>query len=328
MKKVLLATTVLALTAPLAAADGVELSGFGRFGLDYNSDAPAGTPDSQVNMRMRVNIDASKTTDAGVTFGGRIRMQYDDGLTGAQLSPAMLYATYEGLRVEVGNSNTAIDSAALMYNSEIGYLNRSFGNPIGGFYAFSTSPYSADVTTFTVDPITDEVVATTAQGERNRMGIFASYSIAGFNLKASYINPNQTDSTTDAEMSIAADYNFGQFTISAAYADNAGGVDGDTVTYLGAQYALSDIANVGLLYFNSDPEGEADQERVTLYGNYKMDALTLRGYVAHDDAVGNVTDTAFGIGADYDLGGARLGADIHRNYAESTIVGLGVRFDF
>ena len=308
MKKILLATTVLALTAPLAAADGLELSGYGRFGLDYNSDAPVGTPDSQINMRMRVNIDGSKTTDSGVTFGGRIRLQYQDGQDGAALSPAMLYATYEGLRVEVGNSNTAIDSAALMFNSEIGYLNRSFGNPIGGFYAFESGPYGA--------------------GEEDRMGVFASYSISGFNLKASYINPDQTDSTTDPEVSIAADYNFGQFTIAAAYADNAGGADGDQVTYVGAEYALSDIANVGLLYFNDDPAGAGNVERVTLYGNYKIDAMTLRGYVANDNNVDNLTDTAFGLGVDYDLGGARLGADIHRNYAESTIVGLGVRFDF
>ena len=37
MKKVLFATTALIATAGMAAADGnVKISGYGRFGLDYN----------------------------------------------------------------------------------------------------------------------------------------------------------------------------------------------------------------------------------------------------------------------------------------------------
>lgn len=314
MKKILLATTVLAMTAPVVAAEGLSLSGYGRFGVDYASKVPAGTAKSQINMRMRVNIDGSMETDGGVGFGGRIRLQYSSGNTEAKLSPAMLYVTYSGLRVEVGNSNTAFDSAALMYNSEIGYLDRGYGDPIGNFYGFSSGPYAA--------------------AEANRMGVFASYSISGVNLRASYVNPNQTLSTLPAgvgsESSISADYSTGQFTVSAAYVNNAGSVRGDKVYFVGAEYAVNDMANVGLLYFKQNDAGIVpDVNRTTLYGNYKMDATTLKGYVAHDNNVANLTKTSFGIGADYDLGGgARFSGDIHRNYGKQTVAGLGVRFDF
>ncbi len=316
MKKLLIATTALVATTGVAMAE-VEISGLGRFGLDYNGGAGVGEASTQVNARLRFNIDASVDTDAGVTFGGRIRLQYDDGEAGGEsrLSPGMLYATGNGFRMEVGNANQAMDSTALMYASEIGYLNRSFGNPIGNFYAFSTEPYGV--------------------AEEDRMGVFASYSLDGLNLRASYINPDQTADNlpvgVDSELSLSADYTMGAFTVSGAYTNNAGGNDGEDVFFLGAQYAVMPGANVGLLYFdNNDIAGVPgdDARRITLYGNYRVDAITYRGYIANDNDAGNATDTAYGLGIDYDLGGARLGADIHRNYQKDTIAGLGVRFDF
>jgi outer membrane protein OmpU len=309
MKKVLLATTVLALTAPMAVAE-ISFSGYGRFGLDYNSDADlVGEENSQINMRMRVNIDGSVETDSGVTFGGRVRLQYTDGNDQATLSPAQLYATMAGFRVEVGNTNSAWDSAALMYNSEIGYLDRGFGDPNYFGLAFESTPSGSD----------------------DRMGLFVGYSVGDLNARISLITLDQvTDASTDDEISISADYVFGAVTVAAAYADNYGAVDGDEFFYLGAEYAISDAANIGLLYFDFDANDPLleDSTRVTLYGNYTMDAITFKGYVATDDEEGLATDVAYGLGVDYDLGGARLAADIHRSYDEATIAGLGVRFDF
>jgi outer membrane protein OmpU len=321
MKRMLLATTVLALTAPMAVAE-ISFSGYGRFGLNYNSDAVFN--ESQIDMRMRINIDGSVETDSGITFGGRIRLQYDentvsdndsDGLVsndraGAQLSPAMLYATGFGVRVEVGNANTAYDSVALMYNSEIGYLDRGFGDPNGNYFSFNSTPYGSE--------------------EINRMGLFVSYSAGGFNGRISLVDPDQTGAVVDEEeLSLSVDYAFGQATVAAAYVDNAAGVENAQALFLGAEYAVSDAANIGLLYFDYDEDLDAnDSVRVTLYGNYTMDAITFKGYVATDDQDGLANDTAYGLGVDYDLGGARLSGDIHRSYAEETIAGLGVRFDF
>ena len=118
-------------------------------------------------------------------------------------------------------------------------------------------------------------------------------------------------------------------TVAAAYVDNAKSEATAESLFLGAEYAINDAANVGILYFDYDEFGGAnDSARVTLYGNYTFDAITVAGYVANDDQTGLASDIAYGLGVSYDLGGARAAFDIHSNYDENTIAGLGVRFDF
>ena len=314
MKKILLTSTLLVASAGMAAAD-VKISGYGRFGLDYYSAPGISFKKSVINSRLRMNIDASTETDSGVTFGGRIRLQWNSGSSNTVAAPGLLYASYEGMRLEVGNANTAYDSAALMYNSEIGYLDRGLGDPGGTFYSYTSGGFGAN---------------------NNRMGVFASYSVGDFNARVSYVTPDQTVKNLgvgiEDEYSLSMDYKFGAITVSGAAAWNGGGIDGNELWFVGAEYALNDAANIGLLYFdNGDSNGALpgdDGRRITLYGNYTMGAITYKGYVANDNNVANTSDTAFGIGADYDLGGARISGDIHRDYAEETIAGIGVRFNF
>lgn len=96
---------------------------------------PKGTDESDFNFTSRIRIDfvASGETDGGLKFGGRIRLQLDDeggrSDPGGQeeLSAAYVYAEASGFRVEVGNSNTAFDSLASLYNAELGYIGNSHG---------------------------------------------------------------------------------------------------------------------------------------------------------------------------------------------------------
>lgn len=319
MKKILLSTALLVTTAGVAAAD-VTISGSGRFGLTYNGAAVAPVSKTTVHTRLRFNIDASVETESGVTFGGRIRLQHVSGATGAGLSPAKLFAEYNGMRLEVGNVDTAYDSAALMYNSEVGFQDRSFGDPNGTYYGFSSGPYAA--------------------AEANRMGMMFSYSMDAFNVRLSAVDPNQTLAATPAtetEIGLSADYSTGAFTVSAALNKNGGGIDGNDQFFLGAAYAFSDAGNVGLNYIDEgDSNGAAagDEGRtVVLYGNYSFGATTVKAYVANNDgalvgkAVGN-TSTAYGLGVDYDLGGATLAGAVERGYNKKTRADLGVKFSF
>ncbi|WP_272911374.1 porin [Loktanella sp. M215] len=77
MKKILMMSAAAIVTAGAASAD-VNLSGYGRFGLTYNDGVAAGTAQTQIDTRFRLNIDATMTSDVGVEFGGRVRLQYDD----------------------------------------------------------------------------------------------------------------------------------------------------------------------------------------------------------------------------------------------------------
>lgn len=350
MKKVLLATTVLAGFASAAVADDatkVKISGYGRFGIVNNSAAGAGVSKTQVVNRLRFNIDASTTTDSGVEFGARLRLQNTTGNAGTTGNDALLYTSYEGLRVEVGNTNTAYDSAALLWDSEMGYRDTSFGDPFEyTFYYDSTAGGSKSA------------IST------NYMGVYASYTVGDFTGQISYVNPNQGasklsnlpqpgtpspgpyGSSLSAETSIAAQYKFGAISVSAALVQNGAGINGNNPWFIGAAYAINENANVGLNYIDEHmgATAMANQGAVygtaidpgkttTLYGNYKMDAITLKGYVAHNDNPANKTNNAYGIGADYDLGGARLSGSIQRGYGvvggkTPTVVDLGVRFDF
>lgn len=318
MKKLLLASTALMAASAAAAETGVTISGYGRFGLVHYSGNVAPSNDTQVTTRLRFNIDAKTETDSGVVFGGRIRLQHSNGdsvlvgpaatpttATAARLSPAMLYVSFEGLRVEVGNANTAFDSAALLYDSELGLTDSSFGDARSAFYSFSTGPY-----------------------DLNRMGVYVAYDINGFSAKASIVTADQTGVTAvEEETSVALSYDNDMFTVSAAAAQNGAGVVNNDIWFIGAAYKGLPNTTIGLNFID---EGLAANGSTTvLYANYAMgNGVTLKGYVANNDATANLTDTAFGIGADYDLGGAKLAGGIHRDYAEETFADFGVRFDF
>jgi outer membrane protein OmpU len=313
MKKLLLTTALLAATAGAAAAE-VTLSGSGRFGLIYDEslddgDVAGGVQHSNTYLayRLRINVNAKFEADNGVTYGGRIRFQ-DNNAGAAYFSPAMLYVEASGVRVEVGNANTAIDSVALMYNPEIGFTESSYGDPQGSFFSFSSGGYDAD-----------------------RVGIYAAYSVSGVNLKASYVQADQFVSSDDAnETSIAADYTFGQFTVAAAYADKGAGIEGNYITFVGAAYAINDVANVGLNY--NDNGLATVGKTVTLYGNYTVNGITLGAYVSSADGfkADGVTDadTAYGLGAAYDLGGATLAGAVHSSFEGDMSADLGVRMSF
>jgi outer membrane protein OmpU len=336
MKKLLLASTALMAGAVAAAADtGVTISGYGRFGLVYDSSATSPVKKTQIHTRLRFNIDAKTETDSGVVFGGRIRLQHTNGdvsfnkvtltptptptpttttvavtpLSGARLSPALLYVTYEGLRVEVGNANGAFDSAALLYDSELGLVDSSGGDSRSSFYSFATGPYDV-----------------------NRMGVFASYSMSGFSGKISYITPDQTTSAgVVEESSIALSYENDMFVVSAAAAQDAAGIANNDIWFIGAAYKGLPNTTIGLNYIDEGLDsagGLSLGKTAVLYANYTMDAWTFKGYIAHNDYVNNLTDTVGGIGADYDLGGAKLTGGIQRTYDKETYADFGVRFDF
>lgn len=299
MKKILLSTAIIVATAGVAAAE-VTLSGSGRFGIVNFDNAGVGAADTVISYRLRFNVNAKLESDNGVTYGGRIRFQNTENDSTSPFSPAMLYVESNGLRVEVGNANSAYDSVALMYNPELGYRGTSFGDPQGSYFGFSSGPYAP-----------------------GRVGIYVAYSVSGVNLKASYIQPNQfDDSSTDDESSIAIDYTFGQVTLAAAAANNGGGIVGNDLVFLGAAYAFSDLGTVGINYNDNG----FVPETYTLYGNYKFGATTVGAYVTDADVAG--ADTAYGIGASYDLGGATLAGSIQSGFSGDVVTDLGVSMNF
>lgn len=303
MKKLLLATSFIAASTGFAAAE-VAVSGYGRFGLVYNENTPAGFNDTIISSRLRINIDGKTTTDGGVELGARLRMQYNDGDEMTAGNAAKFYGSYNGLRVEVGNVETAFDSAALIYDSEMGFEDSSFGDPQGAFYAYDSNTYGA--------------------GNGNRTGLAVSYSAGAFSGMISYVTPDQVTSGSTEETAINLAYASGPFAVSAAAYSDGAGIAGNDGIFLGAAYTLNEVTTIGLNYMDEDAAGG---RQITLYGNHTMGATTLRAYVSDLDVTG--LDTAYGIGADYDLGGgARVSGAIESDFVGDMSANLGLRFNF
>ncbi|WP_027245317.1 porin [Leisingera daeponensis] len=310
MKKVLFATTALIATAGMAAAE-VKISGYGRFGLDWNeaNDVTGNldnTDATNITSRFRLTFDASTETDGGVTVGGRIRAQAEnrDGAQGAaNWSSPQFHVAYGGLRVNVGNIWGAIDSAPGLYLNTT-----SVGTGIDGMGFNSLAIKGAGFDTFTSAGV-------------GRGGIEAIYSAGGFTGHVSYSKQNgtagtSTDANGEERTAIMLNYAFGDYFVTGAYqaSDNGplitkGGVAvnaNDDIMFFAAG---ADFGQFGATLQYAETE-RADS--VTLAGEAEIGAAsTLIGWVNSadiDDTVlaadQSVNDgTSFGINYEYDLGG-------------------------
>jgi outer membrane protein OmpU len=329
MKNILLATSALVLSAGVAAAE-VKFGGSARAGIVYDSSATGTTSKTTVNMRLRFNIDASKDLDSGVTLGGRIRMQYDQSRindnddiagnrSGAVLNAANLYASVGGVRVEVGNIDTAFDSMSLLYNAELGYIGTVQGSyGFASYSSYETTPYGGS--------------------QVNRMGVGVSYTVGDLVARLSYVTPNQNVTNlgagTKEELGLSVDYTAGAFKVGLGVAMNGGFVADNDVYALTGEYVINDATAVGLQYIDNGSAGATDNGRtITLYGRTAFSGVGVGAFVSNVDdkavAANSLTKkTSFGIGFDYDLGGATLAGTVQKTHTNTTYADLGIRFSF
>ncbi|WP_176562597.1 porin [Paracoccus liaowanqingii] len=337
MKKALIASTALVLSAGVAAAD-VTISGYGRTAVDYQESRDT---EAQMSARVRMNVHATTSTDQGVDFGARLRLQWDQGDAGiTAISPGQIYVTASGFTVAVGNVGTAYDNAGLIYASEVGLISRSFGNSSGEFYAYSSKAYGSDSFLTSCDETEADCETIVENQTRNRLGVSVEYAVDALTARFSYVDPDQTSGEGDEELSISVDYDWNQFALSAAAVKDGASIGGNDQFFLGAYYTLAGTDNgIGVSYLDNgsytldggtvDAEFVDNGDTIVLYGDYVVAPLTtLSAYIANNDAAGNETDNAFGIGARYDLGGAYLAGSLERGYDENVRGDFGVRFDF
>ena len=243
MKKVLIATTALVCSAGFATAD-VKISGYGRTGIDYQEDRTIGgfeANETQIISRLRMNLDASKTTDSNVDFGARFRIQWDQNNSvrgdGGVINAGQLWVRSQGLTVAVGNVGSAYDDAELISDAEVGIYDRSFADAAGAFFTYESSPYDGDA----------------VAGSEYRLGLSAEYDFGPFATKLSYIDPDQsgTDEAEDTfgleeEYALSVFYEADRFSVSAAGVLNGAGIEDNDQYFIGGAYKLRDTIQVGL----------------------------------------------------------------------------------
>lgn len=115
MKKILLASTALVLSAGLAHAQAVRITGEGRMGIQYDEFGFGGGSNWRQENRLTLNFNVSVEADHGLTFGAwsRARMQ-TAGLGTANLgvfSGSRVWVESNGLKLTFGNQDGAIRGA-------------------------------------------------------------------------------------------------------------------------------------------------------------------------------------------------------------------------
>ncbi|WP_069298350.1 porin [Neptunicoccus sediminis] len=316
MKKVLLATTAIIASASAAAAD-VTLSGSGRFGIVYDSSQDAANESkTKIEKRMTINIDGTGSTDTGLEFGGRIRLRSDEGDASGAAGSANVWLGNDMFRITVGNTDGALVNRIAYFDGTVGL----------------TGLHDAD-NSFNIG--TSQFLLNTYSSRGNAGDIVRlDFNVGGLGVSLS------TDSTGDhlsngSEDSIAASYNFGDWTVAGGYAKNAN----NSAASAGEQDLwsfsvagqISDFA-VNVNYSDLETVGS----KAVLSGSYTFDATTVTAFVAHTDedsfnsaGIGATGDeTEYGLGFTHNLGGAVLAGGVSRNYTEETMADLGVRFAF
>jgi outer membrane protein OmpU len=283
MKKVLLATTALTLSAGVAYAE-ISMSGSARMGLSYDGST------TELDNRFTVNIDGKMESDAGLTFGARMRLRTSDGAAGTSPNGARVYMKSGGVTVAVGNINGAIDSMPNLYHSEQGYT--------GGMSA-------GDVVTVDYDGYSSN------GGE---LGAEVIYSSDSFGAHLSVTDPSlgSTEERTAAHVS----YTVGGWTLAVG-TQQATGDDLTVVTAAGS------VGDYGIGFSAADNDGTT---KMTLAGSATMGATGVGAFVSDEEGA---TEMAFGLGVTYDLGGgAELGAGAQRDHDGDNAAEVGISFSF
>jgi len=329
-----LATTAIALSAGMASAQGVSLSGDGRMGLIYDGD------DIRFTSRARVTFTLSGETDSGLAFGGSFRA--DNASNAASGAAGSVFISGDFGRLAMGD----VDGAALaavgdlyavgltdLYDShQMNYIGRLLGDAIDdgipaagisvpGLFPRALYSYSIDGFSFYAsvsNPITVrqdvEDVPVVGVGENGKLGTItefglgASYSIDGFTGAIGYerARANPVDA-------VGADsITFGHVAASAEYSMD--GISGKLIV----GRAMNDLRDV--------------VETRTQYGlgvSGTFDATTVSAFGRRDFA----KDRYLGLGASYDLGGGASikGGVVHMSPntgSSETVADFGLAFTF
>lgn len=309
MKKVLLATTAMALSAGVAYAE-VSISGNARMGLQYSSI----TGQTRFEKRMTVDINASTESSSGITFGAKMRLRSNEA--GATIATgARVYLQTNGFELAMGNIDGAIESMPNLYSPSVGLTGLGWGglvtNTAGNGYwqwdAYSSSGNGAE-------------------------GIEMIYTAGAFTGHISYSdNTVSSGATIGRHAGAYGAYTFNDWTVALGVARGSFDMNGNGVIDVaevdnGDKVVLTvggKIGDYGVGFGVADNNGTT---KIALNGSATFGATTVSAYVADEDTA--LADTSYGLGVSYDLGGAAVVGGLTHDAAGTNRADLGVQFSF
>lgn len=296
MKKVLLATTALVLSAGFAAAE-VKISGSANMGLKYDEGNLSYAGKKAAGWyEIDMDVIGTMESDSGLTFGAKIQLDSDydggDDDYGAQTFVSGAFGTFT-----IGDVDPIADDYDL---TDIGF------DGIGTDDVAESSNYtgSADARwDYTVGAVTLGVSVNTISED---YGLGAKYDAGQFFAALTYdFDKDGSGVDERGPKKFAADWVAGEDNKTAALLIG-GNFD--------AFYAEAYVAN-----------SDAYETSWGLYGAYTTGALTIEASYADADVR---DDAAYGIGAKYDLGGGAQLAGGLGSVDDDMVADFGVTFKF
>lgn len=260
MKKILLATTLIAASAGFAAAE-VAVSGTARMGIVGD-----GT-DTIFSSRFRVIFTASGETDGGLSFGASVRND-QIGTSFAANDDSTVYISGAFGKLTMGDTGNAAD-ALVGQVSGVGYTSLGSLNELswaakdvtGALYEYSAGALtfalgagqtidtdgaagSDDFMSAAVKYATDAYSVALGYEDNfagSEVSLLGSATFSGATLKLKAVDG---DFTVDTRYAVSVDYAINGVGLTAFYADHAGLGGFDGVYGLGASYDLGGGASV------------------------------------------------------------------------------------
>jgi outer membrane protein OmpU len=316
MKKILLATSALAMTAGFAAAE-VTLSGDARMGVI----SPFGDGDAGFTSRARVTFTLSGETDTGLSFGASFRAD-----NAADVS-VPFDEDGDGI-IEPGESTTVGGAESGRAGSV--FISGAFGKLSMG-----------DV----------DGAAQQAVGHVDGVGLTGLSD-----LNETVFLHNVVNDLTDIDPSAVYEYSTGAFTGYLSVSNPGEEVIDDEVLALGLKYTMGDYtfalgyeeidilehvvlgvtANFGAVSLKANAgrlsAGGTDLDQFHVSATYTMDALALTAFYSDEDdfALAGLGTSAYGLGASYDLGGGAsvVGGYVQNETTDDSAFDLGLSFSF
>jgi outer membrane protein OmpU len=295
MKKILLATSVLAATTGFAAAE-VTVSGSARMGLVYDDTR---TDEILFSSRVRVKFSMVGTTDGGLEFGAEVRADQSGqggaaapgvaGQGGTNNGDSTVYVSMNGLKLTMGDVGGAAD-ALVGQTSGVGY------GPNDGLHEIG-------------------FIGTT------KTAVYAEYSTGAvtFGLSSGQLV------TGGEELSVAVKYSTDAFSVALGYEDETAG---DALHLAGS--ATFGAATVKARITDTDTETP-----YSLSIDYAAGATTITAFYTDFDDVGNTTHIGIGASYDLGGGASLKGAIISRSTdivlpgaGDATLADVGIVMSF
>jgi outer membrane protein OmpU len=327
MKKILLATSALAMTAGFAAAE-VTLSGDARMGVIDNF----GDDNTGFTSRARVKFTLSGETDGGLSFGASFRA---DNANTSSSSLVFDDANADGV-VDPGEL-TLVTTSGGAVNGRAGevFISGAFGKLTMGDIDGAAQQAVGNVDGVGLTGLSDLNEAVYLHNVLDLSGTDPSaayeYSTGAFTGIISVQNPDNNLLTGGADLdptyALGMKYVAGDYTFALGY-ENNGDVNIDHVILgvTGTFGAVSLKANYGRA-----SSGGFDADQFHLSATYTADALAVTAFYSDEDDFGVLGQgTAYGLGASYDLGGGAkvVGGYAKNDTADTDAFDLGLSFAF